>query len=112
MPEPVPVGLNEREVLWKQHEAGQWADTASGVRGVCRSFLQEGVLRQAKERRGPPKDSRISQSGRVAFKTFKSHTNWAAMTPPRQEDIFGNKAPDEGQTCLSAAKLLCFGTSL
>eukprot|EP00439_Symbiodinium_sp_Y106_P053497 s2048_g7.t1 len=36
MPEPVAVGLNEREVLWKQHE--------------------EGVLRQAKERRGPPKE--------------------------------------------------------
>ncbi|CAE7537048.1 rplX [Symbiodinium sp. KB8] len=36
MPEPVAVGLNEREVLWKQHE--------------------EGVLRQTKERRGPPKE--------------------------------------------------------
>ncbi|CAJ1365687.1 unnamed protein product [Effrenium voratum] len=36
MPEPVPVGPNERELLWKKHE--------------------EQVLRQAKERRGPPKE--------------------------------------------------------
>ena len=36
MPEPVPVGPNERELLWKKRE--------------------EDVLRQAKERRGPPKE--------------------------------------------------------
>eukprot|EP00931_Biecheleriopsis_adriatica_P073040 TRINITY_DN47402_c0_g1_i1.p1 TRINITY_DN47402_c0_g1~~TRINITY_DN47402_c0_g1_i1.p1 ORF type:complete len:260 (-),score=52.65 TRINITY_DN47402_c0_g1_i1:12-791(-) len=84
MPDPVPVGINEREDLWKKHE--------------------EGVLREEKARRGPMKEDvfgnkahfqtlvrlvrerRVSEAARQQAKDPSS----SFATTSRDDDLFAN----------------------